>query len=131
MNLQPADSLEILQLVARVDACASARDAAGYVALFTDDAVMDGDMGQASAQELGETVSRVWAAEPPGTLHLTLNAVIEESEPQPTVTSTLLLLAPASPSPVLRSATVRQTVRKTPAGWRVAARTIGVRAALE
>jgi ketosteroid isomerase-like protein len=131
MTLEPADSLEILQLVARVDACASARDAMGYVALFTDDAVMDGDMGQANAQELSETISRVWAAEPPGTLHLTLNAVIEESGPQPTVASTLLLLTPASSSPMLGSASVRQTVRKTPAGWRVAARTISTQPSLE
>jgi hypothetical protein len=79
MTLSAEDSLEILQLVARVDACATLRDADGYAALFTDDATMDGDMGQAGAQDLGETVSRVWAAEPPGTLHLTLNAVIEES----------------------------------------------------
>lgn len=131
MTLEPADSLEILQLVARIDACASARDADGYVALFTDDAVMDGDMGQASAQDLSETVSRVWAAEPSGTLHLTLNAIIEESGPQPTVTSTLLLIAPASSSPLLGSASVRQTVRRTPAGWKVAARTISVQPSLE
>ena len=42
----------------------SARDADGYVALFTDDAVMDGDMGRAKPNALSETVSRVWAAEP-------------------------------------------------------------------
>ena len=65
MTLTAEDSLEILQLVARADACARARDADGYVALFTDDAVMDGDMGQASAQDLSETVSRVWAASLP------------------------------------------------------------------
>ncbi len=127
MTLTAEDSLEVLQLVARADACASARDADGYVALFTDDAVMDGDMGQASAQDLSEMVSRVWAAEPPGTLHLTLNAVIEGGGPQPTVTSTLLLLAPALSSPIVGSASVRQTVRKTPAGWRVATRTISMR----
>lgn len=131
MTLTAEDSLEILQLVARVDACASARDADGYVALFTDDAVMDGDMGQAGAQDLSETVSRVWAAEPAGTLHLTLNAVIEKGGPQPNVTSTLLLLAPASSSPIVGSASVRQTVRKTPAGWKVAARTISTRPSLE
>jgi hypothetical protein len=131
MTLSAEDSLEILQLVARVDACATLRDADGYAALFTDDATMDGDMGQAGAQDLGETVSRVWAAEPPGTLHLTLNAVIEESGPQPTVTSTLLLLAPASSSPLFGSASVRQTVRRTPVGWRVAARTISKQPSLE
>ena len=131
MTLSAEDSLEILQLVARVDACAKLRDADGYAALFTDDATMDGDMGQAGAQDLGETVSRVWAAEPPGTLHLTLNAVIEESGPQPTVTSTLLLLAPASSSPLFGSASVRQTVRRTPVGWRVAARTISKQPSLE
>ncbi len=87
---------------------------------------MDGDIGQAGVQDLGETVSRVWAAEPPGTLHLTLNAAIDESGSQPTVTSTLLLLAPASLPPIVGSASVRQAVRKTPAGWRVAARTISM-----
>jgi hypothetical protein len=124
MTLEPADSLEILQLVARVDACASARDAAGYAALFTTDAVMEGDMGRATAGDLAATVAKVWAAEPRGTLHLTLNAVIDATDEDPSVTSTLLLLAPASSSPIVGSALVRQAVRRTPAGWRVASRAI-------
>jgi hypothetical protein len=45
MSLEPSDSLEILQLVARADTCASEHDADGYVELFTEDALMAGDQG--------------------------------------------------------------------------------------
>ncbi len=67
MSLEPTDVLEILQLVTRADDRASARDADGYVALFAEDAVMDGDMGRAEGRtELAAAVARVWAAEPVG-----------------------------------------------------------------
>jgi uncharacterized protein (TIGR02246 family) len=125
MTLTPADSLTILQLVARADTCATERDADGYVALFTDDAVMDGDKGTVQGRRaLRETVARVWAGEPAGTLHLTLNAVIDESGQEPAVDSVMLMVA-VGPSPaVLGSARVRQTVQRTPGGWRISARSI-------
>jgi ketosteroid isomerase-like protein len=125
MTLKPSDSIAILQLVARADACATRRDANGYTALFTDDAVMDGDMGTVEGQSaLRNTVAKVWAAEPAGTLHLTLNAVIDESGEEPVVDSVMLMVG-AGPSPnVLGSARVRQTVRHTPGGWRISRRTI-------
>jgi uncharacterized protein (TIGR02246 family) len=124
-HLDPADVLEILQLVARADGCASARDAEGYAALFTEDAVMDGDMGRAEGRaQLAETVARVWAREPAGTLHLTLNAVVDETSPDITVRSTMLMVASGSPGGVIGSAQVAQTVRRTGQGWRVVARTI-------
>jgi hypothetical protein len=44
VTLSVADRLDILDLLTRADA-ASARDAAGYLALFTGDAVLDGDQG--------------------------------------------------------------------------------------
>jgi uncharacterized protein (TIGR02246 family) len=122
---EASDSLEILQLIERADACATARDAEGYAALFTEDAVMEGDMGSASGRDaLAVAVARVWDGEAPGTLHLTLNAVIEESGPEPSVASILLLLTPLSPSPVAGTAEVHQRVRRTPSGWRISSRTI-------
>jgi ketosteroid isomerase-like protein len=128
MTLTPSDSIAILQLVARADTCASRRDADGYVALFTDDAVMEGDMGTVHGQSaLRETVARVWAGEPAGTLHLTLNAVIDESGAEPAVDSIMLMVG-VGPSPaVLGSARVRQTIRQTRDGWRISARTIDTR----
>ncbi len=125
MTLTPSDSLAILQLVARADACATKRDADGYTALFTEDAVMDGDMGTVQGQRaLRATVARVWAAEPDRTLHLTLNAVIDESDAEPAVDSVMLMVA-AGPSPaVIGSARVRQTVRRSPGGWRISRRSI-------
>jgi ketosteroid isomerase-like protein len=125
MTLSAEDSLEILQLVARVDACATVRDADGYAALFTEDAVMDGAMGRAEGRAaLSKTVAAVWASEPAGTLHLTLNSVIDDTRAEPSVESLMLMVTTGSSPAVLGSARVIQAVRKTPAGWRVAARTI-------
>jgi hypothetical protein len=123
--LEASDSLEILQLIARADARATARDTEGYVALFTEDAVMEGAMGSANGRDaLAGAVARVWDGEAPGTLHLTLNAIIEESVPEPSVVSTLLLITPLSSSPVAGTAEVRQRVRRTSSGWRISSRTI-------
>src|SRR5271168_4777250 len=98
MTLTAQDSLEILQVVARADACATARDADGYAALFTEDAVMDGAKGQAEGRAaLSETVAAVWASEPAGTLHLTLNAVIDDSKSEPSVESVMLMVTTGSP----------------------------------
>jgi uncharacterized protein (TIGR02246 family) len=128
MTLSASDSIAILQLVARADACAIARDADGYAALFTDDAVMDGDMGTVEGRgALRNAVARVWAAEPAGTLHLTLNAVLDESRAEPAVDSVMLLVGTGSSPGVLGSARVRQTVRHTPSGWRISTRSIGTR----
>lgn len=128
MSLSASDSMAILQLVARADACASARDADGYTALFTDDAVMDGDMGRVEGRSaLRAAVARVWGAEPAGTLHLTLNAVLDESGAEAAVESVMLMVGAGSSPRVLGSARVRQTVRHTPGGWRISARSIDTR----
>jgi predicted acylesterase/phospholipase RssA len=66
----------------------------------------------------------VWASEPAGTLHLTLNSVIDDTRTEPSVESVMLMVTTGSSPAVLGSARVIQAVRKTPAGWRVAARTI-------
>lgn len=125
MILAAADSLEILQLVTRADACATARDADGYAALFTEDGAMTGAMGEASGRAaLRETVAAVWGREPAGTLHLTLNAVIDSSSPEPRVESTLLMVAGGSPPTPIGAARVVQTVSRTADGWRISRREI-------
>jgi len=125
MSLGPTDTMEILQLVARADDCASARDAEAYVALFTEDAVMSGTQGGAAGRaQLLEAVAAVWAREPADTLHLTLNAVVKETAPEPTVTSVMLMVAAGAPGEVLGSARVSQTVRRTATGWRISERHI-------
>jgi uncharacterized protein (TIGR02246 family) len=128
MSLSASDSLEILQLVARADACAGARDADGYVELFTEDALMEGDEGTVHGRgALRAAVAAVWASEPPGTLHLTLNALIHDTAPDPTVTSVLLLLTPGPSTPSIDAADIRQVVRNTDGGWRIQSRTIRAR----
>jgi uncharacterized protein (TIGR02246 family) len=128
MSLTALDAFAILQLVTRADACASARDADGYVALFTEDALMDGDQGAVGGREaLRTAVARVWASEPAGTLHLALNAVIDETTPEPTVTSVLLLLTPGQPTRPVQAADIRQVFRQTPNGWKIHSRTIHAR----
>jgi uncharacterized protein (TIGR02246 family) len=125
VTLSAAESLEIMQLITRADNCATARDADGYVALFTDDGAMTGAKGSARGRAaLRDAVSAVWAAEPPHTLHLTLNITIDESGPGPTATSVMLMVTRESAPRVLGSALVRQVVRRTPDGWRIASREI-------
>jgi uncharacterized protein (TIGR02246 family) len=125
MSLSAADSLEILQLATRADNCASARDANGYALLFTEDARMTGRMGEVTGRAaLASAVAEVWSHEPTGTLHLTLNPVIDEDAEQPTVQSVLLMIDPSPGAGVIGSAQVRQTVRLTDAGWRISSREI-------
>jgi hypothetical protein len=123
--LAPADALALLQLAARADTLATQRDAAGYAALFTQDAVMDGDEGRVTGrEELQATVARVWDAEPAGTLHLTCNAVIDEAASTPAVASILLLLTPRPSGLVGQAARVFQRFLQTPEGWRIRSRHI-------
>lgn len=125
MSLTAAESLEITQLITRADNCATARDANGYVELFTEDGVMTGNKGSARGRvALRDAVTAVWAAEPPHTLHLTLNVTIDESGPDPSVRSVMLMVTRESPPRVLGSALVRQVVRRTCDGWRIASREI-------
>ena len=125
MSLSTEDSLAILQLVTEADACASARDAEGYVELFTEDGVMIGAMGTATGRaELIATVAAVWFEEPSGTLHLTLNSTIDETDCEPAVHSVTLRIIPGDSPRIIGVARVRQTLRWTPEGWRIAVKEI-------
>lgn len=123
--MEPDVTLALLQLAARADTLATQRNAAGYAALFTQDAVMDGDEGRVAGREkLATAVARVWEAEPPGTLHLTCNAVVDDTAATPTVASILLLLTPHPPGFAADAARVLQRFRHTPQGWRISSRQI-------
>jgi hypothetical protein len=125
MSLSAEDSVALLQLVARADDCASARDVDGYVALFTSDGVINGGMGTAQGHaELSRTVAEVWGREPPGSAHLTLNAVIRGTGERPEITSTLLLVSPGPPPELFAIARVTQSFRWQADGWRISVRHI-------
>jgi SnoaL-like domain len=83
MTLPAADRLDILDVVTRADEAASRRDADGYVALFTEDAVLGGSQGRhAGRAALRASVGPIWAAEGPATLHLTLNPSSRATAPR-------------------------------------------------
>lgn len=121
MSLNAEDSLAILQLVAVADDCASARDVDGYIELFTEDGVMTSAMGNATGrEELADTIAAMWFEEPTGTLHLTLNPMIDETDDDPAIHSVMLMVIPGGSPQIVGVARVRQTVRWTPEGWRIA-----------
>jgi ketosteroid isomerase-like protein len=123
VSLSAEDSLAILQLVTEADDRASARDVDGYVELFTEDGVMTDAMGIATGRaELAATVAAVWFEEPSGTLHLTLNPMIEGTDDEPAVHSVMLMVIPGGSPRLLGVVRVRQTVRWTPEGWRISVR---------
>jgi ketosteroid isomerase-like protein len=126
MTLSAADRLDILELITRADDAASRRDADGYAALFTSDAVLDGTQGTHPAAGLRAAVGPIWAAEGPATLHLTLNPVIAPGRcaDEAVVTSILLIVDPAAPAAIRTAAAITQTVRRTDGNWRIARRTV-------
>ena len=84
MTLSAADRLAILDVITRADEEASRRDPDAYVALFTEDAVLDGTQGRdVGRKALRSGVGPIWAAEGPVTLHLTLNPVVEPGRSRP------------------------------------------------
>ena len=128
MTLSPADRLDILDLLTRADAAASARDAAAYLALFANDAVLDGDQGNYHGRDaLRRGLAEVWGAEPAGTLHLTLNPVIDADPASPTAAvarSVLLIIGPGAAPALVGSAHITQYLRRGANGWRITRRSV-------
>jgi hypothetical protein len=127
MTLSAADRLDILDLIGRADAFATRRDADGYVGLFTADAVLDGAQGVHPVASLRSSVDRIWAAEGPASLHLTLNPVIDPGgDPDEAVVSSVLLIVDPGPTATIRTtAVITQIVRRTAGTWRISRRTVG------
>jgi uncharacterized protein (TIGR02246 family) len=129
MMLSVADRMDILDVVTRADQAASSRDADAYVALFTEDAVLDGAQGRhAGRAALRAAVGPVWAGEGAVTLHLTLNPVVEaldsDDYPQAVVRSTLLIVDPAPPVTIRVVAAITQVLERRNGSWYIARRTV-------
>jgi ketosteroid isomerase-like protein len=128
VTLSVADRLDILDLLTRADAAAGARDAAGYLELFTSDAVLDGDQGTYRGREaLRRGLAKVWGAEAVGTLHLTLNPVIDADPDSPAAAvarSVLLIIAPGTPPVLVGTAHITQYLRRDNDGWRITRRRV-------
>lgn len=128
MSLSAVDRLAILDVITRADEAASRRDADGYVALFTPDAMLDGDQGRHAGREaLRASVGPIWAAEGPATLHLTLNPVVEPGphDGRAVARSVLLLIIDPSGPPAIRAAAViTQELRRDEGSWRITRRTV-------
>ena len=133
MTLAAADRLAILEVITRADEAASRRDADAYVALFTQDAMLDGTQGRHAGREaLRASVGPIWAAEGPATLHLTLNPVIDLGpvSDQAVVRSVLLIIDPAAPPALRAAAAITQELRRTEGAWRITRRTVASAAGL-
>jgi len=128
MTLSTEDRLDVLDLIARADNAATARDAVMYVSLFTDDAVLDGAEGVHRGKDaLLKAVGPVWAAEGPKSVHLTLNAVIEPVSgrlDEAVATSKLVIVAPGSSFEVRTVATIVQHVVRVDGTWRISRRSV-------
>jgi ketosteroid isomerase-like protein len=127
MTYSPADRLDILALLALADNAATRRDVAAYVACFTDDAVLDGGMGEHRGRAAMEgDVGPIWQAEGDTSVHLTTNAVIEahsSSDDRAVARSVLVTLA-NDPAIVHSVSNITHHLVKGPTGWLVARRTV-------
>ena len=127
-DLSDADQLQVAEVVRRADALATARDVDGYVALITDDMLLDGAQGRASGRDaVRAAIRKIWAAEPHGTLHLTSNVTVTAGDVDEASASSTLSLArgtPANPE-VWATAPITQLLRRTRQGWLIARRTVG------
>ena len=124
------DRLDILELLARADDAASRRDVTTYIALFSDDASLEGDKGAHRGKDaLRSIVAEVWESEGAATLHLTLNSVLQPIAGNPAAvlaTSTLLIVAPGAPPQLQSVSAISQLVVKIDGAWRIARRTVHV-----
>jgi uncharacterized protein (TIGR02246 family) len=122
--LSAADLRAIEELVRSADEAATRRDVAGYVALYTEDGVMDGSEGRAEGRAaIRAAVTAVWAQEPAGSQHLTRDVAITE-EAEGIIARSNLVITARGPAAPFAQASVVQTIRRTAEGWRIARRLI-------
>jgi ketosteroid isomerase-like protein len=122
-----ADRLDILELLALADDAATRRDVAAYVGCFTDDAVLDGGMGEHRGRAALEgAVGPIWQAEGDTSVHLTTNAVIEpvSSTDDRAVAHSVLVIVAHDPAIVHSISNITHHLVKGPSGWLVARRTV-------
>jgi ketosteroid isomerase-like protein len=122
------DRLDILELIARADTAATARDADTYVSLFTADAVLDGPTGEiAGTEALRRAVGPIWASEGATSVHLTLNAVIDPPDGgsnRAVVRSILLIVRGGDPPTIRGLSSIVQHVVNANGSWRIERRSV-------
>jgi ketosteroid isomerase-like protein len=121
MTLSVVDRLDILELVAKADSAASQADADLYVSYFTDDAVLDGDMGVHRGKEaIRQSVGPIWRSEGASSIHLTLNAVVKpvaDDSDRAVATSTMVVLKNDSVISIHSAAFVVQNFIRVDGVW--------------
>ena len=126
--LNASDRLGILDVITRADSAATRRDADAYVSFFTDDAVLDGAMGEHRGKEiLRQSVGPIWAAEGSASVHATLNAVVDEVAEQPdqaVATSLLIILKVESPIIIHSVSTIVQHLVRVESRWLIERRSV-------
>jgi len=129
VTLDAVDRLDILDLLVRADNAASRRDVETYVALFSDDGVLEGEKGEhRGRQALVDTVGPVWAGEGAATVHLTLNPLIEtvgDGEDTAVATTQLVIIDPGPPPTIKSLATIVQHLERNEGRWQITRRTVG------
>lgn len=118
--LSAEDRLQILDVLARYNLAADDRDVEGYVALFTANGVIEGDMQTRPGQAgLREDLPGLFAME--GTLkrHLSLNHIIEGGEDRATVRSLLLVCEGETLPAVVATSQVLDELERHDGAWLV------------
>ncbi len=128
-QLTVEDRLQILELLTRADDAASRRDVETYLALFTDDASLEGDRGTHQGKAaLSVAVPHVWESEDPNSRHLTLNPVVAAAvsgrDDLAVATSTLLIVTPGAPPVLASMSTITQLLARVDGAWRIQRRTV-------
>jgi hypothetical protein len=126
--LSTIDRLDILDVVARADNSATSRDADAYVSFFTEEAVLDGEMGEYRGKErLRQSVGPIWQSEGASSTHATLNVVIEAMEGQPDraiTTSLLMILRNESAVSIASVSSIIQHLVKVDSQWLIERRSV-------
>ena len=127
MTHSATDRLDILEILALADSAATRRDIDAYVACFTNDAVLDGGMGEHRGKEaLMASVGPIWEAEGSASVHLTTNAVVESRSiaDDRAVAHSVLVILGDHPVTVQSISSVTHHLVKASGGWRVTRRTV-------
>jgi ketosteroid isomerase-like protein len=126
--LSPTDRLDIADLVVRADSMVTRRDADGYAALFTSDAVLVGAEGvYEGSEELRSDVVPIWIGEGEVSLHLSLNVEVHEVQGNlntATANSVLVILAGDSATTIRSVSLIEQEFVRDDETWKISRRTV-------
>jgi ketosteroid isomerase-like protein len=126
--LGDTDRTNIIDVVTRADDAATRRDPDGYVAFFTDDALLDGDKGEYRGKEqLRQSVGPIWESEGSASTHCTMNVVVHTTDTDPhraIATSLLLILRNGPPVSVASLSFIEQHLIKLDSRWLIERRSV-------